>query len=225
LIVGCGGCSTTLYESLPVGKTTICDPAWPGRWIPEDPQGGRQIEESSVEINADCTTVTTIDKDGIQRENFKLNLVSTRSGDYLWVSDNDRKPDCLGSDSSHCGYPLMKYALVGDEIRLYNPDHVKVHAAITGRSVPGYSETLGGQTTPSTPGSTPAASASSSATAPAATAPAADHASQDSVRYDNQISGNAEQIAAILEQHPEFFESEPWLILRRDNPRSPTKQP
>ena len=224
-VAGISGCSTTLFESLPVGKTTICDPAWPGRWNPEEPQHGNQIEESQVEVNADCTEITTIGKDGQDRENFKLNLVTTRAGDFLWASDADRKPECLGSDQTHCGFALMRYVRNDDEIRLYHPDHTKVHAAIAARAVPGYSEATGGQTASPThdadaSGAPPAASASSARTTTDGSADA-----QDTTRYDNQVGGNAEQIATILEQHPEFFESEPWLILHRDHPLAPVKQP
>jgi hypothetical protein len=219
-----GGCSRTLYESLPVGKTTTCDPAWPGRWKAEDPEHKKQIEEAWITINADCTEITSTDQDGTKREDFKLELVATRAGDFLWVSDNDRKPECLESDSMHCGYSLMKYIRAGDEIRVYNPDHNKVHAAIADRSVPGHSQPLGKTRPTASANDTSDAALAENASSAAATRGTGPSA-QDITGYNNQISGNAEQIATILEQHPEFFESEPWMILHRDNPQPPSKQP
>ena len=210
IAVGTSGCSTTLVESLPVGKTTTCDAAWPGRWkaIPPDRKPG---EDAWLQINADCTELISIDKEKTERENHKITLVSTRMGDFLWVSDMDGKPECIGSDASHCGMELMRYTRSGDEIRLYNPDHKKVRDALASHVVPGYTEVATAADIAASSSSSPAPSATVSTTA------AQPNNLQSQPAYRNQIAGNPEQIAAILEKHPEFFESTPWIILRRDN--------
>ena len=211
IAIGTSGCSSTLVESLPVGKTTTCDAAWPGRWKAIQPDGQKPSEDAWLEINADCTVLTSIDKEKTERENHKITLVSTRMGDFLWVSDTDGKPECVGPDATHCGMELMRYVRLGDEIRLYNPDHKKVHDALDSHVVPGYTEA-------NTAADVAASSSSSSApsTTVATTATQPDNAQTEST-YRNQIAGNPEQIAAILEKHLEFFESTPWIILRRDN--------
>jgi hypothetical protein len=216
--VGATGCSSTLVESLPVGKTTTCDAAWPGRWkaIQPDRKPG---EDAWLEINADCTVLTSIDKEKTEPENHKITLVSTRMGDFLWVSDPDGKPECIGPDSSHCGMELMRYARSGDEIRLYNPDHKKIHDALASHVVPGYTEDDKADIV--------IAKSDPKETRSEDDADKTETMNHDSTEqqgpnegnrlYSNQIAGNPEQIAAILEKHPEFFESTPWIILRRDN--------
>ncbi len=211
------GCSRTLVAALPVGTTTTCDAAWPGRWaaIPPEDRKGKHGEKAWLEINADCSVLTSIDEHGKrERENHKLTLISTRSGDFLWIADGDGKPplrletECLSGDKTHCGMELMRYVRNGDEIRLYSPDHRAVHAAIGAGSVPGYTEIADDSKAP----------ASNEAAAPSAlTGAQAAHPSQGSkTHYNNLIAGDPEQITTILEQHPEFFDSTPWMTLQRD---------
>jgi hypothetical protein len=218
-----GGCSTTLVESLPVGKTTTCDAAWPGRWKAMEPgNSSKPGEEVWLQINADCTELLSIDKEKTERENHKITLVSTRAGDFLWISD-DRKPSCIPG-STHCGMELVRYVRSGDEIRLYNPDHKKVHDAIDSHAVAGYTEAHVDEK--AAPASEAATSTGSPAQAPSpANASGQQNVASDNAQYDNQIVGNPEQIAAILEKHPEFFESTPWLTLRRDDPANKKKSP
>ena len=57
-MLGVSGCSTTLFESLPTGASTGCDPAWPGRWQPVATEPGERQHPGSVEVSADCRTLT-----------------------------------------------------------------------------------------------------------------------------------------------------------------------
>lgn len=204
------GCSRTLVAALPVGTTTTCDPAWPGRWtaIPPDDRKGKHGEKAWLEINADCSVLTSIDEHGKrERENHKLTLISTRAGDFLWIADGDGKPECIGDGTAHCGMEVSRYVHDGNEIRLYNSDYAVVHAAIVGGSVRGYTEVDEGKK------AVPATSATAS---PAISENKQETDADHPPHFSNLIAGDPEQVATILEQHPEFFESVPWMTLQRD---------
>ena len=54
-LLGVGGCSTTVFESVPVGASTDCDPAWPGHWQPvAHARRWRPSPRIRLEISADC---------------------------------------------------------------------------------------------------------------------------------------------------------------------------
>ena len=211
--IAASGCSRTLVAALPVGTTTTCDPAWPGRWsaIPSEDTKGKHDKKVWLEINADCSVMTSIEDHGKrEREDHRLTLVSTRAGDFLRISDGDGKPECIGDGTAHCGMELMRYVHDGNEIRLYNPDHGAVHAAIADGRVPGYSEADGPKAK--------VVSATDTTAAPTELANSRETpaTSSDKTHFNNLIAGDPEQITTILEQHPEFFESVPWITLKRD---------
>ena len=56
LLLGLAGCSTTVFESLPTGTVTDCDPAWPGRWQPEAMPDDATKPTDVLEISEDCRT-------------------------------------------------------------------------------------------------------------------------------------------------------------------------
>lgn len=139
LLLGLAGCSTTVFESLPVGTTTQCDPAWPGHWqaIPlkdTDGPGG------TLDISPDCSTIIASDKG--TPEPTHLSLVDTGHGQYLQLRDAGDKPRCVGKGKTHCGYMLLRYERDGDTIRLYDVDHAQVAAAIRSGTIQGYSKPL-----------------------------------------------------------------------------------
>jgi len=214
------GCSTTLVESLPIGQATTCDPAWPGRWKSLD-QNSEKPNQGALEINSDCTEFTSIDKDGRKIEHFQLTLIATRAGEFLALPDTDRPTDCVGDERYRCGFSLYRYARAGDEIRLYEPDHERVHAAIAAGRVPGISKVRGGQSARGTSDT----NAATATTANAQSAPpeaGAARTATDHGHFDNLIAGDPAQITAILVQHPEFFADEPFLILQRDGSMNPS---
>ncbi|HMB55852.1 MAG TPA: hypothetical protein VKM35_01450 [Arenimonas sp.] len=216
LIVGSSACSTTLFESLPTGKTTTCDAAWPGRWQVTSPGSKTPEEKNWVEINADCTDLTFIDPEKTQHEKHAITLVTTRAGQFLRFANVGEKADCIGPQSDHCGMELMRYSRSGDEIRIYPPDHRKVHEMLAGKSLPGYTDVENDKPMSST---STAAATSVKEDAPAKDADASADKPAEAAKeptFHNQIAGNAKQIAAILKQHPELFETTPWLILTRD---------
>ncbi|HTD28342.1 MAG TPA: hypothetical protein VK660_03040 [Xanthomonadaceae bacterium] len=222
--IGLGGCSTTLVQSLPIGKTTTCDPTWPGRWKVVAPDTEHSGGHGWLEINADCTVLTFVDTEKTDRENHRLTLVSTRAGDFLATSDADGKPECIGADSSHCGQELMRYERSGDEIRLYMPDHKSVHDAIASRVVSGYTEAHSAAREPAE-GTTTSASPLATDAAPTVATASPSETANTTPTYSNQIAGSPEQIASILRQHPEFFASTPWMILQRDRPITESPNP
>ena len=59
-----------------------------------------------------------------------LTLIDNSAGQFLQIHNDDGKPDCIGVGKAHCGYVLLRYERAGDTIRLYDPDHAKVAAAI-----------------------------------------------------------------------------------------------
>ncbi|MBP6438931.1 MAG: hypothetical protein KBI02_06260 [Thermomonas sp.] len=136
LLLGVAGCSTTVFESLPAGTATDCDPAWPGRWQPEGAIGEALPAREAVEIAADCRSATSKG----ERKPLHLTLVATRDGQYLQLHDDSGKPDCIGKDKAHCGHVLFRYERSGDTIRLYDVDHARVAAEIGSKKIRGYSE-------------------------------------------------------------------------------------
>ena len=75
LLLGLAGCSTTVFESLPTGTTTDCDPAWPGRWEPVGTADDPMKPQGVVEIAADCRSATT------KGETKPVHLTLTDTGD------------------------------------------------------------------------------------------------------------------------------------------------
>ena len=141
LLLGLAGCSTTVFESLPSGATTDCDPAWPGHWQPMATQPGETQRQGVVEISADCRTATT---KGEARP-MRLTLVDTGKARYLQLHNDSGEPDCIGDGKAHCGAALLRYQRDGDTIRLYDADHAKVAAAIKGKKVDGHTERADGK--------------------------------------------------------------------------------
>ncbi len=220
-----GGCSTTLVQSLPIGKSTTCDPAWPGRWKAVESDPSKPKQNTMLDISADCTQFTFTDPDKTQTEQHTVTLVASRAGDFIRFASPGDEPNCFGGGSTHCGIELIRYERAGNEIRLFNPDHRKVHDALSSRRVSGYTEANDDPTVPGTVGGnmTDAPAPSDSAIVSAIAA-----RQQDAPRqpiYHNLIAGNPEQITEILLHHPEFFESKPWLILRRDGPMMDNRTP
>lgn len=216
------GCSTTLVESLPVGRNTVCDAAWPGSWKAVEHGVGKAAPSELVQINADCTQLTFTDPEKTQVEKHTLTLVSTRAGDFLTIRSPGDKPDCVGEGNTHCGTQLIRYLRTGDEIDLFQPDHRAVHEALESHLVSGYTEMSIDPQTTATNGTQ-----SGQPSVPPGLIEARMAAQDDkkSPTYRNLISGDPDQIVSILKQHPEFFSQEPWLILRRVGPMNAGSQP
>lgn len=143
VLLGLGGCSTTVFESIPVGTTTDCDPAWPGRWQPVATAGDAVKPKDVMEISADCRTAT-MESDSKPKP-MRLTLINSKAGQFLQVHNDSGEPDCIGAGKAHCGYVLLRYERDGDTIRLYDPDHAKAAAAIAKGSIKGYSERADGK--------------------------------------------------------------------------------
>ena len=184
LLLGLAGCSTTVFESMPTGHTTDCDPAWPGRWKPvampdDDPAKSKDV----LEISADCRTATM--KSDSKPKPLHLTLIDSKAGQFLQVNNDNGDPDCIGAGTSHCGYVLLRYERDGDIIRLYDPDHATAAVAIAKGSIKGYSAPdEQRQTKTSTP------------------------------TYRNFVAGDAGIIENVLRRHPQLFNSKPMLVLR-----------
>ena len=100
-MLGVSGCSTTLFESLPTGASTGCDPAWPGRWQPVATEPGERQHPGSVEVSADCRTLT----DNAKAKPLHLTLIDTGKARYVEVRSDSGEPDCIGEGKAHCGAP------------------------------------------------------------------------------------------------------------------------
>ena len=221
-----GACSTTLVQSLPIGKSTACDAAWPGRWKTVEHDPSKPDQNATLDISADCTQFTFTDPEKTETEQHTVTLVSSRAGDFIRFASPGDEPDCFGGGSTHCGIALIRYEREGNEIRLFNPDHRKVHDALASRRVSGYTEANDDPTVPGTVGGNmtdapPPPSDSAFANAIATQRQDAGHRPI----YHNLIAGNPEQITETLLHHPEFFESTPWIILRRDDQTMDNRTP
>lgn len=185
-LLGLGGCSTTVFETIPTGTTTDCDPAWPGRWQPvamkKDASADASTPKDALVISADCKTATTKG----EPKPMHLTLVGTKPGQYLQIHNDSGEPDCIGSGKAHCGYVLLRYERDGDIIRLYDPDHAKVSAAINTGSIKGFSER----------------------------ADSKQLKTSESI-HRNFIAGDAKQINKLLRTRPGLFNTEPLIVLQR----------
>lgn len=198
-----GGCSSSLFESLPAGTVSTCDPALPGPWtvISADSAAPNSLPRS-LEIAADCRTVF----DEGQPKPVKANFVHSRAGNFVEALNDSGDLDCIGENRSHCGHFLLRYELVGSQLRLYMPDHARIAEALEHGQIQGYQ--------PPPPDDPPQG--------------------QEPV-YRNFVAGDPEQIARVLAQHPEFFVAEPTTVLERGHaaanpsaapkPAPPTTQP
>ncbi|HTA64629.1 MAG TPA: hypothetical protein VK753_03915 [Xanthomonadaceae bacterium] len=221
-ILTTSGCSTTLVESLPIGKTTRCDAAWPGRWHAVEHGVGKAAMSERIDINADCTQLTFTDPEKTQTEAHTLTLFSTRAGDFLTFGSPGDKPDCFGDGNTHCGTELFRYVRTGNVIQIYKPDHRAVHASLESHVVSGYTEmSLDPQTTATN--GTQTGQPAVAAGLIQARAAAADDKQQPT--YHNLIAGSSEQITRILVDHPEFFENDAYLILQREGPMNAGAHP
>jgi hypothetical protein len=182
LLLGLPGCSTTVFESLPAGTTTDCDPAWPGRWQPVGSSNDAMKPDGVVEIAADCRSAVTKG----ERKPMRLTLVDTRAGQYLELHNESGEPDCIGKGKTHCGHMLFRYERDGDTLRLYDPDHAKVAAAIAKKTIAGHSER-----------------------------PDPKELKSSEPVHHNFVAGDGKRIAKLLRKHPEFFTSEPLMVLQR----------
>ena len=136
VLLGLAGCSTTVFESLPTGTTTDCDPAWPGRWEPVGTADDPMKPQGAVEIAADCRSTTTKG----ETKPVHLTLVDTGAGQYLQLHNDSGKPDCVGDGNTRCGAALLRYERDGDTMRLYDADHAWIAAAIKAKKIDGHSE-------------------------------------------------------------------------------------
>jgi hypothetical protein len=182
LLLGLAGCSTTVFESLPAGTTTDCDPAWPGRWQPAGSSNDAMKPDGVVEIAADCRSAVTKG----ERKPMRLTLVDTRAGQYLELHNESGEPDCIGKGKTLCGHVLFRYERDGDTLRLYDPDHAKVAAAIAKKTIPGHSEL-----------------------------PDPKELKSSEPVFRNFVAGDGKRIEKLLRKHPEFFASEPLMVLQR----------
>lgn len=183
LLLGLVACSTTLFESMPTGTTTDCDPAWPGRWQPVSMPDDATRPNDVLEISADCRTVST--KSEGKSEPAHLVLINTTGGQFLQILNNG-DPDCIGQGKAHCGFSLLRYERDGDTIRVFDPDHAKVAAAINRGSIKGFSEP-----------------------------PDAKALKSSQPTFRNFIAGDGKQIEKLLRQHPDLFVAEPRVVLQR----------
>lgn len=143
VLLGLGGCSTTVFESVPTGGTTDCDPAWPGYWQPVAMSDEEAKPKDVLEISTDCRTATM--RSEAKPKPMHLTLIDAKAGQFLQIHNDSGEPDCIGGGKAHCGYVLLRYERDGDTIRLYDPDHAKVAGAIKQGSIKGFSERADGK--------------------------------------------------------------------------------
>ncbi len=130
-----GGCSSSLFESLPAGTVTTCDPALPGHWIVTHSESASDgAIPHPLEIAADCRTVI----DAGQPKPVQVNFVHSRAGNFLEALNDSGKLDCAGENDTYCGHFLVRYALTDRQLSLYFPDHARISEALTKGQIEGY---------------------------------------------------------------------------------------
>ena len=199
LLLALSGCSMTVFESLPTGETTRCDPAWPGHWAQVKSMSGKASEGSPevIEIDATCSKSG---KPG-DTEPAPLLLVTTPDGrQYIDFMNEDGSQRCKpgakddAKDGKKCGHMLLRYEHVGDEIRVYEVDHGKAAALIRGKKIRGETEQLA---------------------LPEESDPKKD---KPEPVYFNIVAGDARRVDKVLRDTPELFASEPLMVMRRATP-------
>ena len=130
-----GGCSSSLFESLPEGTVSTCDPALPGRWIVTQSEYSDQNQmPHPLEVASDCRTVI----DQGQPKPIQANFVHSRAGNFAEALNDSGKLDCVGENDTYCGHYLLRYEISGDQLRLYAPDHARISQALAQGQVKGY---------------------------------------------------------------------------------------
>lgn len=130
-----GGCSSSVFESLPAGNVSTCDPALPGRWIvTKSDASANEALPRPLEVASDCRTVT----DQGQPKPIQANFVHTRAGNFVEALNDSGKLDCAGENDTYCGHYLLRYEISGDQMRLYMPDHARISQALAQGRVKGY---------------------------------------------------------------------------------------
>ena len=135
LLAGLAGCSMTVFESLPAGRATHCDPAWPGHWqrLPKhDP--APPPDTAPLQILPGCRSVIA----NGEEKPLDLTLIDSGGRQYLRLKPG-AGPDCAGKGNTRCGLLLFRYDRDGDTIQLHEPDHAWVSAAIQRGDLEGYS--------------------------------------------------------------------------------------
>lgn len=206
------GCSTTLVQQLPAGEITTCDPAWPGVWKATSNDSDKP-EYAWVEVSADCKSLTFTDDKKTSVEGKTLTLVSTVAGDFLSITDADGEPECIGKDLKDCGFPIERFEKRDNQIRLYAANHRLIHDAIAAGVVTGLTQTgnedasekQADKQTAGKPRKNPSVSAES--------------------MFQNLITGTPEQIGQWFVEHPDYFETQPWLVLDRETTDTRPKHP
>ncbi len=129
-----GGCSSTVFESLPEGTAVQCDPAWPGRWIPHDSDATDAGAPQIMEITSDCRNIV----DAGKLKPLNVTLIRNAHGEFLDVRNDSNETDCVGENHTYCGHVLWRYQRDGDILRVYAPDHAKIAEAILQGRIGGY---------------------------------------------------------------------------------------
>lgn len=130
-----GGCSSSLFESLPEGTVSTCDPALPGRWIvTQSASSDQSAMPHPLEVASDCRTVI----DQGQPKPIRANFVRSRAGNFVEALNDSGKLDCVGENDTYCGHFLLRYEIRGDQMRLYMPDHARISQALTQGRIQGY---------------------------------------------------------------------------------------
>ena len=130
-----GGCSSSLFESLPEGTVSTCDPALPGRWIVTESESSNQnAMPHPLEVASDCRTVI----DQGQPKPIRANFVHSRAGNFVEALNDSGKLDCVGENDTYCGHFLLRYEIKDDQMRLYMPDHARISEALAQGRVKGF---------------------------------------------------------------------------------------
>ena len=117
---------------------------------------------------------------------MRLTLIDAGKARYLQLHNDSGEPDCIGPGKTRCGAALLRYERDGDTIRVYDADHAWVAAAIKGKKIEGFSDRVDTR----------------------------DMKSSEPV-YRNYVAGDGKRIAKLLRKHPQFFASEPLMVLHR----------
>ncbi len=193
LLLVLSGCSMTVFESLPPGEVTRCDPNWPGHWAQIKSPGDKPAGETTpevVEIDANCS------KSGKPGDTAPapLVLITTPDGrQYLDFLNDDGRPQCQPGKEGpgkKCGHLLLRYEYIGNEIRVYDVDHAKLASLIGKKKIRGETERM-----PLPKGND----------------------AQPPIHF-NLVTGDANHIGKVLKDNPGLFQREPITVMRRATP-------
>jgi len=199
------GCGRTVFESIPAGASSGCDPRLVGTWRTGDWELDG-AEDTVEEADAHYVVVTpaceildwyTRRTPSDLRDLPKLRFVTEQGNAYAYFPGSLGEDEDTGGHASAAsakpwarGYVLFRYVVGKDRIAVYPVDDRRVAGLIKRNRIAGGRSVL-------------------------ASGDGSDRASGEEPEFRNFVPGSSQRISGLLKAHPDIFRSRPMGILHR----------